>query len=431
MCSKTVKRIANIIQDRPAYILTGYPSREDIHLTDALGLPFLTGNPEISSRFVSAHYSKQFCHLNNFSTVSVSPKIRKEGDIEVFTAKMIINSPKVQTWKLEVDGDVPGRGGMILPIENAAQVGFIRSVEDSHERANKEKDLVRILQNVIPGYGLMSCPKVYPDYQKFAKIMLAKGGIIEMVPKGFGLKTLGVLCFISPDGIFKLLTSYEVIQTDRFFRLGYIWPQQFIPLSAFESQLTPLSKRLYESGVFGYVTILFNAVGTSRDQMSFRVYIDRILPHYDEFAACFESINFMLAGRTPRRQNLSEDSSRLVSEPGTSVVILPKIQEMKFSPELNYLKAFERFRERNIQFDLRTRTGTLVLLSDLISKGTLGLMCFESDRDQAIKSMNRVLSNLTVLFDQTAPPNEYFDDRTDMVTYPMVLEYMYSMQKLA
>lgn len=429
LCPKTIKRIAKLVDGKPAYIMAGYPSREDVHLADALGLPFLTGNPEISSKFVSAHYSKQFCHLHNFSSVAVSPKIKKAGDIELFAAKMIIGSPKVHTWRLEIDGDVPGRGGMILPIENAAQVGFIRAVEDPHERSNKEKDLVRILQNVIPGYGLLSCPKVYPDYQKFSSILLAKGGMIEMVPKGYGLKTLGVLCFISPDGIFKLLTSYEVLQTDRFFRLGYLWPQQYIPHSAFETQLTPLSKRLYEIGVFGYVTVLFNAIGTTKDQRSFRVYIDRIIPYYDEFTACFESINFMLAGRTPHRISSSDDSSRKLTEQPTTVLILPKIQAIRFATDLNYLKLFERLRERNIQFDLRTRTGTLVTLSDLISKGTLGLMCFEADRDQTIKSMNRVLSNLTALFDQSTPPTEDFDDRTDVVTYAMVLEFLYSMQK--
>ena len=155
----------------------------------------------------------------------------------------------------------------------------------------------------------------------------------------------------------KLLTSYELIQSDRFFKIGYIWPQRELPIKSIEGLYKKLAQKLLDEGVFGYATILLTVC--SVNQKNFKVCVDRVLPFYDEFMNIYEMINLMVQPSV---------------NPHATAVVIPRIQNLCFPKSLSYLKFFDKCRERNIQFDVREKTGTMFLLSDEIERRCIGFV---------------------------------------------------------
>ncbi len=149
-----------------------------------------------------------------------------------------------------------------------------------------------------------------------------------------------------------------MIQTDRFLKIGYIWPQTELSMKSLEPITKKLAQKLYDQNLHGYVTILLTVSRVSTKNL--KVCIDKVVPYYDEFMAAYEMINLM----TPSNP----------ADPYKTAVIIPRMNGLSFSPDLTSLKFFERCRERNIQFDLKNKSGTLFLMSDAIDTGNLGFV---------------------------------------------------------
>lgn len=214
----------------------------------------------------------------------------------------------------------------------------------------------------------------------------------------------------SDQGTLKYLTSYEIIQTDKFFKIGYVWPQRELPLKSIEGLYKKLSQKLLDQGVFGYVTVLLTVC--SVNNKNFKVCIDRVLPYYDEFMNIFEMLNLMV---------------QPTQNPQATAVIIPRLQNLNFPRNLTYLKFFDMCRERNIQFDVREKSGTMFLLSDEISARCLGFVNVEQDKDSAIKYANQTLNNIASLFDSEIPEDTQV--KNDVVSYSMAVECLFGLLK--
>lgn len=357
LCTDTMNRIAAIVADRKAYFVTGTPSFHDVSLSTLTGIPILTGNPVVNLKFMSGFYTKRFLHINSFPSMVFSQKIKAEDDIRLQFAKLAADNPSNSLWRLEIDGEINGRGFGLVDTNQMSLWQSVKSSGEEQEQASKVPELSSHLKRHLAGYLYMSNSNLFTSYEKFKAALVARGGFVEAVPKG-RVKTIGVLCFISPTGSFKVLTSYEVIQTDRFLRLGYLWPQRDIALSAIDALNKKLAQKLFDQGVFGYLTLLLTVSTTQAKQ--YKLCVDRIIPYYDEFAAAFETLNLMLQPDKPGSK--------------ACAVIIPKIQGMPFAQNSSYFKFFEKCRERSVQFDLKTREGTIFMLYDALHQGLFGLI---------------------------------------------------------
>lgn len=181
-------------------------------------------------------------------------------------------------------------------------------------------------------------------------------------------------------------------------------------MKSLEGLYRKVAEKLLDQGVFGYITVLFTVC--SANNKNFKVSVDRILPFYDEFLNIFEMLNLMV-------------------QPGVNLqataVIIPKIQNLCFNSSLTYAKFFEKCRERNIQFDVREKTGTMFLLSDDIERRCLGFVNVEQDKDSAINYADQILNNVASLFDPDMAEDNV--QKNDIVTYSMVVESLYTILK--
>ena len=411
LCCDTVQKIKNIVNDRPAYLMVGTPSFNDVTLSNMTGYPVLTGNPIVNVKYMSGIFVKRFLHVNSFPYMVFSQKMKSEEDMNKGLAKLIAGNTKFNNWRFEIDGEINGRGFGVVDCSQMNLWQVVKRSEDEKENLARVPEITAHLKRYLNGYMYFSCPNIYSSFDRFKEMISAKGGFVEAVPKG-QVKSIGVLTFISPTGTFKILTSYELIQTERFFKMGYIWPQRDLPAHSIDSLNQKLAQKLFDQGVYGYVTIMFT-VSTAKTK-HLKVCIDRIIPFYDEFASIFEMLNLM---------TYQEKMGK-----GAVAVIIPKVQGLSFSKNISYLNFFERCRERNIQFDLKTKRGTVFLLSDALQRGSFGLISFEQDRQAALKSVNRSMSNIASLFENEVQHEEY-ELSDDMVSFNMVIEQLYSMQK--
>lgn len=201
-----------------------------------------------------------------------------------------------------------------------------------------------------------------------------------------------------------------MIQTDKFFKIGYVWPQRELPLKSVEGLYKKLAQKLLDQGVFGYVTVLLTVC--SANNKNFKVCVDRVLPYYDEFLNVFELLNLMVQPSV---------------NPHATAVVVPRIQNLCFHRSLTYLRFFDKCRERNIQFDVREKTGTMFLLADAIERRSLGFVNVEHDKESAIKYANQTLNNVASLFDSDMAEDAAV--KNDLVTYSMVVECLFGMLK--
>ena len=76
--NKALKKVINLIGDKPAYIVGGYPAFDDIKLSLKLGAPYLTGNPFVNKKYLDIHECKSMLARKNINVGEYSPVINNQ-----------------------------------------------------------------------------------------------------------------------------------------------------------------------------------------------------------------------------------------------------------------------------------------------------------------------------------------------------------------
>jgi len=84
-----------------------------------------------------------------------------------------------------------------------------------------------------------------------------KGGIIEAIPtiKDSDMSSINISFIIEPDGLIKLIGSYDKIFGQKMLASGFFFPQRSMPNMNLNSLIQTIGKKLYEKNVFGYCSV--------------------------------------------------------------------------------------------------------------------------------------------------------------------------------
>lgn len=107
---KTIERIKKLCNKQFSYIVPGYPSNEEIKLSDALDIPILLGNIQKHLQIQTKSGAKK---LFQELEIPVSP-----GVTEIYDEKEMINSlalliqsnSEIKKWIFKIDNETGGRG---------------------------------------------------------------------------------------------------------------------------------------------------------------------------------------------------------------------------------------------------------------------------------------------------------------------------------
>lgn len=255
-------------------LITGNVTWLERRLGNLLNVPVLSSEPVVAESVKSRSYSKKVFMESNVNIPIGAHDIFSHEDLYIALSRLIASNLDVNRWLIRLNYDYNGEATVILDSKKMHVVHALRAEQATLFEQNfgntgswysrpvqlsVRKRIVEEMKAKFVRLVRICRPDLYPNLDAFISQMRHIGAVVEAEP----LEKLGcvdALCYVAPDGTFRLFAHADVLQDDKYQTQAYVAPNTVLPPNALEGASGAVANYLYNKWrVIGYFTVSFCA----------------------------------------------------------------------------------------------------------------------------------------------------------------------------
>ena len=260
---KTIKQIKDLTKGKNAYIVPGTISQIEENISYLLQLPIFMGNKEQIDLIFNKSGIKSVFELNDIPFPISAWDLCTEEQFYSSLAHLIVSYPMIKIWLFKCNLNSNGKGISYLDISNNEIINDLKYEKKINPEITDEilkEKIYYELKNILIKNAKFSYPNLYSNWDEYIKNFLKEKGIIECCPTKDLNGIMNNPCLpilIEPNGIIKILPSYERINVDFFKNIACTSPQNSINNGELKKIAEQIGEFLYSQEIIGYITLEF------------------------------------------------------------------------------------------------------------------------------------------------------------------------------
>lgn len=393
-CPRLMNTLKTMTRYKPAYIIPGVMSKDEVELSVAIRIPVLAGDPYKSSLFSTKSGSKRILNSAEVPIPIGTSDIYDEKELFATLTRLIASNLYVDMWILKIDNEFNGRGHASLDISSSKLIKNYRKIGQELMEDTQE-ELYNYLLNILPKKIKIAMPAIYPTWKEYLKEFTRVGGVIEACPSAPFNRMQGVkvsFC-IYPDGEVKLIGAFDKLESRKYVSSGYLFPQSSLPNMNLQMLAESIGAVLMEKEIIGNISVDLvsfpDETGKSSHPLFWAVDLDCGL---SDTASIMTFFDFLMEGNLDPvtgfyslNVGMADSTSNL-----RSFLYMPYIHHPGLGRVL-YKTFFYMCRVQGISFDLEDRKGTAFMLPDSLQSCVIGLISMAQNPLQVLKLMLETL----------------------------------------
>ncbi|XP_032905920.1 IQ domain-containing protein H isoform X2 [Amblyraja radiata] len=392
---QAIKRIKNLIEGKPAYIVGGLLHQDDLAVADMLNVPILGPEPEVAHLYSTKSGSKR---IFTSASVPMPPgeyDIYRRQQMREVLIQLIIENLEIKRWLFKVDTEFGGRGTAYFDVTHLAcyhqtlmefkKVGPTIWLKSKWMQEPAEIKMAKELPGVLAEHAQPVNQEIFPTWEKFLKMFLCQGGVVEAYPPSDSVTNLTVDMLIEPTGEISMVSCGDQIHsTSPLECWGTTVPQCSVDPSNLHSMCVKIAEACKCRGMIGFFSI---------DLVTF------IHPHTMEQQVWATDLDLAYSNQLAMTQLMLFISHGNLACEANTFEVPPKLIEQK-----------RRLRRHEVAKEVQTQTerqGTVFILHEGNKRDRLGMVTIGEDLQGALLTFAR---NLSVIHQEITAPNVQWEN---------------------
>ncbi|XP_072134140.1 IQ motif-containing protein H isoform X7 [Mobula birostris] len=434
---QAIQRIKNLIEGKAAYIVGGLLHQDDLAVADMLNVPILGPEPEVAHLYSTKSGSKRI-----FASVSVPVP---PGEYDIYNLQqmhevliqLILENLEIKRWLFKMDTEFGGRGTAYFDVSHLPcyhqtlkefrKVGLSVWLKRRWIQEPSEIKMAKELPGVLAEHARPVNQEIFPTWEKFLKMFLCQGGVVEAYPPSNSVTNLTVDMLIEPTGEISMISCGDQIHSRSPLECwGTTVPQCSVDPGNLHSMCVKIAEACKCRGVLGFFSIdlvTFIHPYTMEQQ----VWATDLDLAYSDQLAMTQLMLFISNGKLTCASNSFEVPPRPKEKKGRlhrqevakEVEMQTQLPFMKrygvLSTQLkhanlsmvHYSVLFKIFKAHGIGFDIKERQGTVFILHEGNKRDRLGMVTIGEDLQGALLTFAR---NLSVIHQEITAPNVHWEN---------------------
>ncbi|XP_055517395.1 IQ motif-containing protein H isoform X2 [Leucoraja erinacea] len=392
---QAIKRIKNLIEGKPAYIVGGLLHQDDLAVADMLNVPILGPEPEVAHLYSTKSGSKR---IFTSASVPMPPgeyDIYRRQQMREVLIQLIIENLEIKRWLFKVDTEFGGRGTAYFDVTHLPcyhqtlmefkKVGPTIWLKSKWMQEPAEIKMAKELPGVLAEHAQPVNQEIFPTWEKFLKMFLCQGGVVEAYPPSDSVTNLTVDMLIEPTGEISMVSCGDQIHsTSPLECWGTTVPQCSVEPSNLHSMCVKIAEACKCRGMIGFFSI---------DLVTF------IHPHTMEQQVWATDLDLAYSNQLAMTQLMLFISHGNLACEANTFEVPPKLNEKK-----------RRLRRHEVAKEVQTQTerqGTVFILHEGNKRDRLGMVTIGEDLQGALLTFAR---NLSVIHQEITAPNVQWEN---------------------